>query len=140
MHRLSPDDVQFRSDFEAGTFRPAGFDHRAHMRLAYVYLVGYEFDEALAQLRDGLIRFVERNGIDPSKYHETMTNAWLLAVRHFMTITPARASADAFIDANPILLDSKIMLTHYSAEHLFSTDARLKFVEPDLDPIPRHDR
>jgi hypothetical protein len=31
------------------------------------------------------------------------------------------------------------MLTHYSAEHLFSADARRSFVEPDLDPIPDHD-
>jgi len=37
-----------------------------------------------------------------------------------------------------VLLDSKIMLTHYSAELLFSDQARAEFVEPNLDPIPRH--
>jgi len=36
------------------------------------------------------------------------------------------------------LLDSKIMLTHYSADLLFSDEARARFVEPNLDPIPRH--
>ena len=35
------------------------------------------------------------------------------------------------------LLDPKIMLTHYSAERLFSPEARAEFVEPDIDPIPR---
>jgi len=30
------------------------------------------------------------------------------------------------------------MLTHYSAELLFSPEARAGFVEPNLDPIPRH--
>jgi hypothetical protein len=30
------------------------------------------------------------------------------------------------------------MLTHYSAERLFSPQARVAFVQPDLDPIPRH--
>jgi hypothetical protein len=81
----------------------------------------------------------ERNGIDPGKYHETLTRSWILAVRHFMDRAPAAASADAFIAANPMLLDSKIMLTHYSASVLFSPDARARFVEPDLEAIPRHD-
>ena len=52
--------------------------------------------------------------------------------------SPDATSADDFIDRNPILLDSKIMLTHYSAGLLFSDAARAAFVEPDLDPIPRH--
>jgi protein-S-isoprenylcysteine O-methyltransferase Ste14 len=45
-------------------------------------------------------------------------------------------SADAFMDLNPKLLDSGIMMTHYSAEVLFSPAARAAFVEPDLTPIP----
>ena len=50
----------------------------------------------------------------------------------------AAPCADAFIDANPVMLDSRVMLTHYSTELLFSADARARFVEPDLDEIPRH--
>ncbi|MCH7639980.1 MAG: hypothetical protein IH855_11050 [Bacteroidetes bacterium] len=45
-------------------------------------------------------------------------------------------SAESFIEQNPELLDSKIMMTHYSAEVLISDEARTQFVEPDLDPIP----
>jgi hypothetical protein len=30
------------------------------------------------------------------------------------------------------------MLTHYSADLLFSDQARANFVEPNRDPIPRH--
>jgi hypothetical protein len=62
-----------------------------------------------------------------------------MAVRHFMEASPACESADAFIEQNPKLLDSKIMLTHYSAEVLFSDEARAQFVEPDLSPIPKYD-
>ena len=90
-------------------------------------------------MRETLLRFLARHGVDGSKYHDTLTRAWILAVRHFMARTPDAASADAFIDANPVLLDSKIMLTHYSTELPFSDDARRQFVEPDLDPIPRQD-
>ena len=56
-----------------------------------------------------------------------------------MEKSAAFASADAFIDSNPILLDTKIMLTHYSAGLLFSDEARARFVEPDLGDIPRHE-
>ena len=60
------------------------------------------------------------HNIPASKYHETLTRAWILAVHHFMHRSPDAASADDFIERNPLLLDSKIMLTHYSAGLLFS--------------------
>ena len=47
-------------------------------------------------------------------------------------------SADDFIEKNIVMLNSKIMMTHYSAAVLFSDAARKAFVEPNLDPIPRH--
>ncbi len=59
-------------------------------------------------------------------------------MRHFMERTPTAASFDDFIGTNQALLDAKIMLTHYSAEVLFSDEARASFVEPNLDPIPRY--
>ena len=59
-------------------------------------------------------------------------------MRHFMEHTAACSSADAFIDANPQLLDSRIMLTHYSAELLSSPDARAEFIDPDQSQIPRY--
>ena len=47
--------------------------------------------------------------------------------------------AAAFMAANPRLLDSKIMLSHYSAEVLFSPGARQAFVQPDIQSIPEHE-
>ena len=89
-------------------------------------------------MRDTLSRFLIHNGVDPSKYHETLTKAWILAVHHFMNETGSSKSADDLIDRNAEMLDKKIMMTHYSAEVLFSDEARSGFVNPDLDPIPRH--
>jgi hypothetical protein len=37
------------------------------------------------------------------------------------------------------LLDSRIMMMHYSTDVLFSQEARAWFLEPNLDPIPRYD-
>jgi hypothetical protein len=138
-HALTPEDRRFRDDFEAGRVAPETFGHRAHLRLAYTYLAGSDVETALAKMRTALLGFLRHHGIDASKYHETMTQAWILAVRHFMTRSPATPSADAFIDANPAMLDSTIMMTHYSADLLFSEEARARFVEPDLDGIPRHE-
>lgn len=133
----STDDRAFRLRFEEGAVPPAEFDHRAHVRLAYVYLTEEDEPEpAYRKMRAALHAFLAHHGIDRSKYHDTMTRAWTMAVRHFMDGTPGSVSADAFIEQNPTLLDSKIMLSHYSAGLLFSDEARSRFVEPDLDPIP----
>lgn len=139
-HAASADDEGFRQAFEACRFPPADFDHRAHVRLAYVYLVDHGVDDAVERMRNALHAFLTHNGVDISKYHETITRAWIMAVRHFMEKDPGADAAGAFIDANPMLLDSRIMLTHYSAELLFSDTARARFVEPDRDPIPEYDR
>ncbi len=137
--RISAADEAFRTSFEAGTFPPAGFNHRAHVRLAYVYLCESDVDGAYAAMKAALLAFLAHHGVDPAKYHDTMTRAWVMAVRHFMERTPAADSADSFIDANPQLLDPKIMLTHYSAGVLFSDEARAAFADPDIDPIPTYE-
>ena len=138
-HRSSSEDQTFKRDFEACKIPPAEFKHRDHIRLAYVYLTEHDPETAYQLMRDALLSFIQHNVIDPANYHETITRAWIMAVRHFMEITPSSESADEFIDKDPRMLDSKIMLTHYSAEVLFSDEARAKFVEPNLYPIPKHD-
>jgi hypothetical protein len=138
-HVLSPEDRTFRAAFEACTVPPAEFNHAAHVRLAYVYLVESDVELAVQRMREALLNFIDHNGVPRSKFHETITRAWILAVRHFMNRSTSTSFAD-FIARNPELLDSKIMLTHYSASVLFSPDARASFVEPDLDPIPQQGR
>jgi hypothetical protein len=126
------------ADLEAGRVAPDAFDHRAHLRLAYTCLVEHSGEEALSRIRRGLLGFLRYHGVDSTKYHETLTRAWLLAVRHFMARSGPTDSAEAFIDANPSLLDTGILGTHYSADLLFSERARGEFVAPDLEPIPGH--
>ena len=137
-HHLSTSDREFRAAFEAGAFAPADFSHREHIRLAYAYLAESDLDLALERMRAALVGFLCVHGLPASKYHATLTRAWLLGVSHFMHRTPRSSSADDFIARNPALLDTRIMLTHYSADLLFSDEARAEFVEPNLDPIPRH--
>jgi len=136
MHALSPDDQRIQASFEACTISTAEFTHRAHLRLAYVYLAQHDVDAALPLMRDAIGRFLAHHRIDAAKYHETLTRAWLLAVRHFMDRAGSTGSADDFLSRSAVLLDTNVMLTHYSKDVLFSAAARAGFVEPDLDPIP----
>jgi hypothetical protein len=138
-HTLSSDDRRFCAEFAACRMDPSAFGHRAHIRLAYIYLAEHDADTALTLMRSALLAFIEHHKIPVAKYHETLTQAWILAVRHFMAISPDSESSASFIAGNPRLLDSKIMLTHYSTEVLFSPEARARFVEPNLELIPRHD-
>lgn len=135
-HSISDADRNFRAAFESFAVAPADFNHEAHVRLAYVYLTEDDVDAAAQRMRAALLAFLEHHGVPATKYHETLTRAWVLAVRHFMNKGSTSSAAD-FIGRNPDLLDSRIMLTHYSATALFSPEARAAFVEPDLDPIPR---
>lgn len=134
---LSDEDRALRAAFESGALPPAEFSHRAHVALAYVYLAQGDVEAAVTDMRSGLAAYLRHHGIDPAKYHETLTRAWVLAVWHFMSKTQDPRSSADLIERNPVLLDSRIMLTHYSASLLFSDEARSAFVEPDLDPIPR---
>jgi len=140
VYRASADDHAFLEAVKSGTLPAASFDHRAHVRLAYLNLADHSADAALASFRATLQAFIRTHGIDPGKYHETITVAWLLAVRHFMDGAGACASADEFIERCPHILDTSIMMTHYSQARLFSGEARAGFVEPDLTPIPFGDR
>jgi hypothetical protein len=139
---ISNEDQDFQHQVEACKYSVRQFDHRAHLRLAYVYLVkNKNTDQTIRLMRDTLIGLLRHLGIDPSvKYHQTLTEAWILAVHHFMNNTEKSVSADDFIEQHPVLHDSKIMLTHYSAELLFSEEARQSFVQPDLEAIPHHEK
>jgi len=131
----SPDDQAFRQSMERFDFPASDFNHRAHLRLAYVYLCESDPNTATDQMRNTLNQFLIHNKIDPAKFHETLTQAWILAVNHFMNRAGSATSADNLIDRYPQMLDPKIMLTHYSKERLFSEQARNDFLPPDIERI-----
>lgn len=139
-HSTSSEDRDFLDAFEACTVAPEAFDHAAHVRLAYIYLCGHPVDSAVQRMKDALLAFLTHLGVDHGKYHETITRAWIMAVAHFMDESIPCESAATFMARNPRLLDSKIMLAHYSAEVLFSPAARQAFVQPNVRPIPEHGR
>ena len=129
-------DRKFLGAFERCELAPENFGHREHVRLAYIYLAQHDADTALTKMRDGLRRFLEHVGAPPTKYHETITRAWLLAVEHFMREASPTANFEQFAASAPQLFAPGAMQTHYTSELLKSEEARQRFVEPDLQPIP----
>jgi len=137
-HKRSRDDEEFRRRFESFGISADQFNHEAHVRLAYAYLCENDPEEAAAAMKHALLAFLRHLGVGTARYHETITQAWIRAVSHFMETTSPCSSFAEFIAHNEVLLDSRIMLSHYSADVLFSDRARSKFVPPDLSPIPDH--
>ncbi len=137
-HLLSTEDRDFQAQFESRKSPPAEFNHRAHLRLPYAYLAEHDTETAHRLMREALQHLLEHNSVDISKCHETMTRAWIMAVRHFLEGISNSESSDSFIEQNPTMLYAKIMMTHYSPEVLLSDEACARFVEPDLGPISRY--
>ena len=74
---------------------------------------------------------------DHSGYHETITQAYLAAIRAFVATLPAGTSdseAAARLLATP-MGDKAWPLGFWSRERLFSVAARRGWVEPDLRPL-----
>ncbi len=129
-------DADLLHAFETCTLPLAGFRHREHLRLAYIYLTIHRFEDAKASFKRHVRKFLSRAGVPNSYYHETMTHAWLLMVRHHMRETGPTASSEAFLAECPSLLDQRSLLKHYTQERLDLPVGRTLYLDPDLEPIP----
>ncbi len=119
--------------------------HEAHLG-ATTYLVARRPDIALEEeLPDIIRRYNESVGgvnDDTQGYHETITRAFLHGVRLFL----AEAGGDAPLHelVNALLLSPvgrrDWPLRFYTAERLFSVEARRRFVEADLANLPEYNQ
>lgn len=136
------DDDAFIDAFRRAAIHPRDFDHRAHIRMAFLHLRDMSSSKALAQVRSGLQRFLaaaKEAGHDlPVGYHETVTRFWLHMVRDAMRSDPDAAAGDStnFCDAHPHLMRRQLLLDYYSRERVMTSEAHERFVDPDLKPLP----
>ena len=124
-------DSEFLRHLENGQLHE--LPHRAHLRLAWLYLRADGFDQGGANVRAMLRQIVASHGA-ADKYHETITAFWIYLVYYAMTLTPEIDTFDAFIAAHDHLLDGSLLKRHYSAERL--RDSRTVYAPPDLRPLP----
>lgn len=115
------------------------WNHRAHLKVAYLYLNQFSFAEALEKLRRGIQAYNAAHGIQDTPtggYHETMTQVWLKLVHSALLQFGPADTADAFFDAQTQLGDQRTPLLFYSRSRLMSSEAKRTMVEPDLAPLP----
>jgi hypothetical protein len=125
-------DVELTRALEQGEIKD--FHHASHLHVAWVYLAeSSSVQQAANKMRDALRRFAAAAG-KPEKYHETITLFWV----HLLSRAYAASHGERLEDivhANPQLLEKNFPLAYYSRERLFSVEARISWVEPDLKPF-----
>lgn len=112
--------------------------HEAHLA-ATTYLVTERPEIDLDAELPGIIRAYNESvggrNTDTEGYHETITRIFLVAVREHVTET---GSMELCARVNALLMSPRGRrdwpLRSYSPERLFSVEARLSFVPPDLGP------
>jgi hypothetical protein len=114
--------------------------HRAHFAAA-LWLMSTRPELELPWVMPRLIRaYNEATGVantDTGGYHETITQASLRAARAFLAENPA---LELFAVANALMASplgrSDWLLVYWTKPVLFSVEARRRWVEPDLKPLP----
>ncbi len=140
---MNREDEQLLRAFETDSWDLAQWNQRAHVALAYLYLEAHGFDGALERLREGIRDFNARHAIPEtptSGYHETTTVALLTLVdvvrRTYRQVFPVASSAE-FCDTHPQLMSKHILRLYYSPECRMRPEAKTRFIEPDLAPLPK---
>jgi hypothetical protein len=121
------DDRTFVDALESCTLPSDAFDHRAHVRLAWLYLSEEPLLEALSRFVSSLKRYAGSLGAS-GKYHETITYAFIFLIHQHMAEQQA-ATFDEFAAANPDLF-GPILEKYYAPETLATPLARTVFVLP----------
>lgn len=133
-------DEEHLRQFEDQSLPLEHWNHRAHLKVAYLYLLRLSFEEALGRVRAGIRAYNAAHGIVDSPtggYHETMTCAWFQLVHTTLRQFGPAASADAFFDAQSQLNGKRVLLLFYSRDLIMSAPAKASFVAPDLAPLPQ---
>lgn len=135
------DVVHVGEGLAARTLPRAEWTHEAHLA-ATTYLLLKRPDIDLDNELPGLIRRYNQSvgGVNSETegYHETITRVFLAGVRLFLDNADPKQPLHELV--NELLLSSMGRrdwpLRFYSPELLFSVEARIRFVEPDLRTLP----
>jgi hypothetical protein len=127
------DDV-LREQFESKALPNETFRHREHVRLTWIYLTLESPDHVAARLCRSLLELATSHGV-PHRFHHTLTVAWIRIIEFERRSNPD-APFDALAEASPSLLNKDAPLSYYSRERLYCDEARTRWIEPDLKPLP----
>jgi hypothetical protein len=124
-------DHELLRQFEDTSLPATLFDHRQHVRVAWLYVTRYGMPEAINAFATALRRFADAKGAH-TLFHATITWAYLLLIHERQQAAPAD-DFEAFAAANADLLRWKpsILDSYYTADVLWSDRARATFLMPN---------
>ncbi|GLQ30858.1 hypothetical protein [Litoribrevibacter albus] len=124
-------DADFIAQFEALTLDSVYFDHKGHIRLAYLYLAQNSLDVAIQKISSGIRAYANSLGAS-EKFHATITDAIIRVIATRMQTTRCK-HWQSFLLENKDLVDDALSILHqyYSNDLLFSQTAKERFVLPD---------
>lgn len=128
-------DAQFLAALESCTLPEAEFDHRGHLRAAWLCLRAGSFPEALARMSAALKRYSAHMG-KPDRYHETITVAYMAVINERLHAGGDHDSWSDFLRDNPDLADRRLLTHCYRPETLASPTARSIFVLGEYQERP----
>ncbi|MBI3881714.1 MAG: hypothetical protein HY301_16820 [Verrucomicrobia bacterium] len=139
----SMNDETFLRRFESCELSTEEWHHREHLRVAYLYLLRWPHAEALDRMRSGLKALNTAQKVPEALdrgYHETLTQGWMRLVYCALCEFGPAESSDAFLDQQSHLLARLALRFFYSRDRIMSAEAKARFVEPDLTPLPKSAR
>ena len=80
------------SGFESCTSSKEEFTHLSHLTVATYYLCNSTPEESFAKMRTGLLRFLNHHGVNPAKYSDHVTRAWIEQIRQICELTNQESS------------------------------------------------
>jgi hypothetical protein len=129
------DDAELVAAVEGLTLGSDRFRHYDHVRLAWILLRGADLEAATDRMARALRRFAVHHGGDASRYHDTVTRAFMHLVAAHDAAWPA-ADFPTFARSNTELFDPRVLGAYYSPALLESGLARTSWVPPDRRPLP----
>lgn len=136
------DDDSFLRRFEDRTLPFDQWTHRAHVKVAYLYLERHGLREAIDRMRAGVKAYNAANDVPEGAltgYNETTTVAFMHiihGVKEAYAATHPVKSADEFCDTHPQLMSKHVLRFFYTPAQRIRPEAKTTFVEPDLTAFP----
>lgn len=123
------DDAEFLAALESARLPPSLFDHRGHLRAAFLYLRREDFPGACVAMKRAIQGFAASLG-KGGLYHETLTIAYLALIAERLAEEPSDLGFDEFLRRYPELEDRRYLERYYPRGSLDTPESRHTFVLP----------
>src|SRR5579862_6753085 len=123
-------DPELLAAFESQSLTHEQWNHRAHLRVAYMYLHGHGFEHGLVKIREGIKKLNAVQKVPESVdrgYHETITHAFARVVASMIDAhneTLGIKDSESFCEAHPHLLSKMVLRLYYTRARIMTLEAK----------------